>query len=91
MRSCLLTGEASADSQRLFSWPWGWMQPDQTKKSPPVSASSAIGINKAPIGIEGVERIDALFAIEREINGMTLQQRVHVRTARSRPLGSTCM
>src|SRR6266446_739424 len=36
-------------------------------------------INKAPIAIEAVERIDVLFAIEREINGMTLQERVRVR------------
>ena len=33
-------------------------------------------INKAPIAVEAVERIDALFAIEREINGVTPQQRV---------------
>ena len=43
-------------------------------------------INKAPIAIEAVERIDALFAIEREINGMTPQERVRVRNERSRPL-----
>ncbi len=28
-------------------------------------------IDKAPIATEAVERIDALFAIEREINGLT--------------------
>jgi transposase len=43
-------------------------------------------INKAPIAIEAVERIDVLFAIEREINGMTPQQRLTVRAERSRPL-----
>ena len=43
-------------------------------------------INKAPIASEAVTRIDALFAIEREINGLTPQQRVGVRTERSRPL-----
>jgi transposase len=43
-------------------------------------------INKAPIAIEAVERIDVLFAIEREINGMTPQQRMCVRNERSRPL-----
>src|SRR6266571_7949183 len=42
-------------------------------------------LNKAPIAIEAVERIDALFAIEREINGMTPQDRVRVRNERSRP------
>ena len=43
-------------------------------------------INKAPIAIEAVERIDVLFAIEREINGMTPQERVRVRNERSRSL-----
>jgi transposase len=42
-------------------------------------------ISKAPIAIEAVERIDALFAIEREINGMTPQQRLTVRAEHSRP------
>jgi transposase len=43
-------------------------------------------INKAPIAIEAVERIDALFAIERDINGKPPSQRKHVRNERSRPL-----
>jgi transposase len=43
-------------------------------------------INKAPIAAEAVERIDVLFAIEREINGITPQERVRVRQERSRPL-----
>jgi len=43
-------------------------------------------INKAPIASEAVARIDALFAIEREINGLAPQQRVGVRTERSRLL-----
>jgi len=43
-------------------------------------------INKAPIACEAVERIDALFAIEREINGLALQPRLGVRSERSRPL-----
>jgi transposase len=43
-------------------------------------------INKAPIALEAVERIDEQFAIEREINGMLPQQRVRVRHERSRPL-----
>jgi transposase len=43
-------------------------------------------LQKAPIAIAAVERIDALFAIEREINGMTPQQRLAVRNERSRPL-----
>jgi transposase len=36
-------------------------------------------INQAPIASEAVVRIDALFAIEREINGLAPQQRVAVR------------
>jgi transposase len=43
-------------------------------------------INQAPIASEAVVRIDALFAIEREINGLAPQQRVSVRTERSRTL-----
>jgi transposase len=43
-------------------------------------------LNKAPIAVEAVERIDALFAIEREINGLPPQQRAAVRDERSRPL-----
>src|SRR5262249_26774748 len=43
-------------------------------------------LQKAPIAIAAVERIDALFAIEREINGMTPQQRLAVRNERNRPL-----
>ena len=38
------------------------------------------------MAIEAVERIDALFAIEREINGLLSQERLAVRHARSRPL-----
>ena len=43
-------------------------------------------LNKAPIAAEAVERIDVLFAIEREINGMTPQERIRARHERSRPL-----
>jgi transposase len=43
-------------------------------------------LNKAPIAVEAVERIDALFAIEREINGLVPQERARVRSERSRPL-----
>lgn len=43
-------------------------------------------INKSPIAIEAVKRIDALFAIECEINGKQPSDRVQVRTERSRPL-----
>jgi transposase len=43
-------------------------------------------LNKAPIAIEAVERIDAMFAIEREINGASPQQRLLARNEHSRPL-----
>ena len=43
-------------------------------------------LNQAPIAIEAVKRIDALFAIEREINGLNPAQRLAVRNERSRPL-----
>jgi transposase len=43
-------------------------------------------LDKAPIAIEAVERIDALFAIEREIDGLTSQERLALRHQRSRPL-----
>jgi transposase len=43
-------------------------------------------LKKAPIAIEAVRRIDELFAIEREINGATPQERRRVRQERSRPL-----
>ena len=43
-------------------------------------------LRKAPIAIEAVKRIDALFAIEREINGLPPPERVAVRQERSRPL-----
>jgi len=43
-------------------------------------------LQKAPIAIEAVERIDALFAIEREINGLSTEQRLRVRNERSRVL-----
>lgn len=43
-------------------------------------------LQKAPIAIEAVKRIDALFAIEREINGFSAERRRAVRNERSRPL-----
>lgn len=43
-------------------------------------------LQKAPIAIEAVRRIDELFAIEREINGQPPDQRLAVRRERSRPL-----
>jgi transposase len=43
-------------------------------------------LTKAPIAAEAVKRIDVLFAIEREINGLAAQERLRVRQERSRPL-----
>src|SRR5271169_4222479 len=43
-------------------------------------------ITLSPIAIEVVRRIDALFAIERSINGRSPEERLAVRRAESRPL-----
>ena len=43
-------------------------------------------LKKAPIAIEAVRRIDELFAIEREINGLPAKARLALRQERSRPL-----
>jgi transposase len=43
-------------------------------------------LSKAPIAAEAVKRIDVLFAIEREINGLIPQERLRVRQERSRLL-----
>jgi transposase len=42
-------------------------------------------LTKAPIAIEAVARVDALFAIERDINGLPPDERREVRHERSRP------
>jgi transposase len=42
-------------------------------------------LNKAPIAIEAIARIDALFAVERDINGLSPDERCRVRHERSRP------
>jgi transposase len=42
-------------------------------------------LRQAPIAIEAVSRVDALFAIEREINGQAPAARVRIRQERSRP------
>ena len=43
-------------------------------------------LQKAPIAIEAVRRIDELFAIERQINGFSPERRLAVRRERSKPL-----
>ena len=43
-------------------------------------------LQKAPVAIEAVRRIDALFAVEREINGLPPDVRLAVRRTKSKPL-----
>jgi transposase len=43
-------------------------------------------MEKAPLAIEAVKRIDAILAIEREINGLSTEARLAARAERSRPL-----
>jgi len=43
-------------------------------------------LKKAPIAIEAVARIDALFAVERDIAGLAPDKRLAARAERSRPL-----
>jgi transposase len=45
-------------------------------------------VGKAPVAIEAVRRIDVVFAIEREINGVPAAQRLAVRRDRITPLVS---
>jgi transposase len=43
-------------------------------------------VAKAPLAIETVRRIDAIFDVEREINGLTAEQRLAIRQVRVAPL-----
>jgi transposase len=43
-------------------------------------------LGKSPLAVEAVRRIDAIFAIEREINGATVEQRLAIRQERVKPL-----
>jgi transposase len=43
-------------------------------------------LGKSPLAVEAVRRIDAIFAIEREINGATAEQRLAFRNERVKPL-----
>ncbi|WP_244522239.1 IS66 family transposase [Bradyrhizobium embrapense] len=43
-------------------------------------------LSKAPIAAESVNRVDVLFAIEREINGLIAKERLPARQESSRPL-----
>ncbi len=43
-------------------------------------------LGKSPLAVEAVRRIDAIFAIEREINGIAVEQRLAVRREQIKPL-----
>jgi transposase len=43
-------------------------------------------LGKSPLAVEAVRRIDAIFAIEREITGATVEQRLAIRQERVKPL-----
>jgi len=43
-------------------------------------------LGKSPLAVEAVRRIDAIFAIEREFNGATAEQRLALRQERVKPL-----
>ena len=74
----------------------GWLYEANRKPGPIIEAAcwahgrrkffDLARLNKAPIAAEAVERIDAIFAIERAINGATPQERVRIRHERSQPL-----
>ena len=54
-----------------------------------IAANARRGKNAAPIApiaLEAVKRIDAIFEIEREINGVTAEERLAARRSRSAPL-----
>src|SRR5271167_3582179 len=54
-----------------------------------IAANTRRGKNAAaisPIALEGVKRIDALFDIERDINGLSAEERLRVRQEQSTPL-----
>jgi transposase len=43
-------------------------------------------VGKSPLAAEAVRRIDLIFAVEREINGLSAEQRLAVRKTRTAPL-----
>jgi transposase len=84
----LMQADAYAGFNRLY---------EATRKGGPISEAACWAqgrrkffdlarLQKAPIAIEAIERIDALFAVEREINGLAPEQRLAVRNERSQPL-----
>src|SRR5271155_943805 len=63
----------------------------RSERSARLKASGKKEIPLSPIAIEVVRRIDALFAIERSINGKSPEERLAVRRAVSRPLVDALM
>ena len=45
-----------------------------------------IPLRKAPLAVDAVRRIDALFAVERTINGLSAGDRLAVRQRESKPI-----
>ena len=85
----LMQADAYAGYDRLYrSWPPAWADDRRGGVLGTCSGASSStwrGLNKAPIAIEAVARIDALFAIERDINSLPPKERRTVRQERSRP------
>ena len=45
-----------------------------------------VDLRQAPLAIEAVHRIDAIFTIERDINGVAAEQRLALRQQRIKPI-----
>jgi hypothetical protein len=56
----------------------------RSRKRP--AGPTAGDVARAPIAVEAVRRIDALFDLEREINGLSPEQRLAARAAHAAPL-----
>ncbi|MGH8700353.1 MAG: IS66 family transposase, partial [Burkholderiales bacterium] len=94
--SGIMQADAYAGFNALYVMPKACFQHDGRKPGPIIEAAcwahgrrklfELAELQKAPIAIEAVRRIDALFAIERDINGLSPDRRVAVRAERSKPL-----
>ena len=70
----------------IIEAPAGLSTPASSSSSP-TCRQGARQVAHAPLAIEAVKRIDAMFDIEREINGKTPRNAVRVRNERSRAAG----
>src|SRR5215210_3075536 len=81
---------STSKAARIFSYTFGTVlsraYPDANWAHARRKFFELAEMKKGPIAVEAVRRIDALFAIERAINGMTAEGRRTVRANRSRPL-----